>query len=171
MMKIKNFVLLFSICYYLGACTASSDDFNIVDFGAKPASDVVNTQAIQKAIDSAASRGGGKVTVPEGIYLTKAIRLKDNVELYLSEGAELKAPDQYTTNDGFIIADNVKNVKLTGKGTVNGNGKVRRLEVCDHVKYEPDSMHKYAVTHFWYEYEEGNRGAGRLFYGKTAQIY
>ncbi|MDI5788374.1 hypothetical protein PO124_07925 [Bacillus licheniformis] len=35
-----------------------------------------STEAIQKAIDQAHQAGGGRVTVPEGVFLSGALRLK-----------------------------------------------------------------------------------------------
>lgn len=52
---------------------------NITDFGAVADSTTLNTESIQKAIDVCAETGGGVVTVPQGIFLTGAINLRDHV--------------------------------------------------------------------------------------------
>ena len=79
-------------------CTITAEDlkkdkcFNICDFGAKPDGDPVsNTTAINKAIEAAAEAGGGEVVFPEGDFKTYTVRLKSNVNIYLSEGAILHA--------------------------------------------------------------------------------
>lgn len=65
--------------------------YDILTFGASI--DELNTEAIQQAIDAAASAGGGTVVVPAGEFLTGALFLKSNVELHLSAGAVLKFSD------------------------------------------------------------------------------
>ena len=49
-----------------------------------------NAQAINKAIEAAAEKGGGKVVVPAGTFVTGTIYLKSNVMLVLEQGAVLK---------------------------------------------------------------------------------
>ena len=56
--------------------------YNIADFGAR-VSDSYQTEAIQKAIDTCFLNGGGRVVIPEGIFLTGGLRLRSNVVLYL----------------------------------------------------------------------------------------
>ena len=41
------------------------------------------TEAIKKAIDECNKSGGGRVVIPKGEFLTGAIHLKSNVNLYL----------------------------------------------------------------------------------------
>lgn len=66
---------------------------SILDYGAVSGVKVVNTVAIQNAIDAVAEVDGGRVTVPTGLFLTGTVYLKDNVELHLEMGAVLKASD------------------------------------------------------------------------------
>ena len=106
-----------------------------------------NSKFIQKAIDDVSNSGGGKVIVPKGRFLTGTIFLKDNVELYLEEDSILQAGNdlslfsldknvgkenldipsyQNCDYDGkpklfFIYANHVKNIKITGKGAIDGN--------------------------------------------------
>ncbi|HEX6396212.1 MAG TPA: glycosyl hydrolase family 28-related protein, partial [Steroidobacteraceae bacterium] len=72
------------------APTFANRVFDITRFGAKPDGITLNTSAIADAIAECARAGGGRVLVPAGTFLTGAIRLKSNVELYVSEGATLK---------------------------------------------------------------------------------
>ncbi|MBQ2719496.1 MAG: right-handed parallel beta-helix repeat-containing protein [Clostridia bacterium] len=72
-------------------------DFLITDFGAT-VSDRVQTAAIQAAIDACFLAGGGRVVVPQGIFLTGGLRLRSHCELYLKAGAILRGvrdPEQY----------------------------------------------------------------------------
>ena len=63
-------------------------EVSILDFGAKEG--VLSTKAINDAINSVAEAGGGRVTVPTGNWLTGAIHLKSNVNLYFAEGAKVQ---------------------------------------------------------------------------------
>ncbi|HOK96974.1 MAG TPA: glycosyl hydrolase family 28-related protein, partial [Anaerohalosphaeraceae bacterium] len=65
--------------------TFPDKDFPITQFGAVGNGDRDCTEAFRKAIDACSSAGGGRVVVPKGIYLTGAIHLKSNVNLYLEK--------------------------------------------------------------------------------------
>ncbi len=54
---------------------------NVADFGAVGDGKTKNTQAIQKAIDTCWSAGGGTVTIRDGIFLSGTIRLKGKILL------------------------------------------------------------------------------------------
>jgi hypothetical protein len=115
-----------------------SQTFNIVSFGAIGDSTTINTAAIQKAIDSCSGSGGGRVLVPQGIFLTGTIKMKSNVELHIDSGGVLKGssnlndypqitPQLRTFTDEYvqrslIFAEGVRNISFTGEGIVNGNG-------------------------------------------------
>ena len=114
-------------------------NFNIREFGAKDGGVVKNTEAIHQAIDAASRAGGGMVIVPAGQWLTGAIHLESNVNLYLARGAELlfsQDPNDYLPAvfsrhedtecykySAFIYADHKTNIAITGEGTLNGQGK------------------------------------------------
>lgn len=95
----------------------------ITDFGAVADSTTLNTEAIQKAIDACTESGGGTVTVPTGIFLTGAINLKSNVELYLERGATLRGslriPEDYP-HRALIYAEGIENAGISGHGTIDG---------------------------------------------------
>src|SRR5947207_4749409 len=63
--------------------------FNVLDFGAVGDGTTDNTAAIAAAIDACHRRGGGRVLVPAGTYLTGAVYLKSHVDLHLDAGATL----------------------------------------------------------------------------------
>ena len=72
--------------------------FNIMDFGAVPNVAELQTDKIQAAIDKCFESGGGKIIVPEGMFICGGIRLRSNCTLYLKTGAILKGsrnPDDY----------------------------------------------------------------------------
>jgi len=76
-------------------------DYLITDFGARSC-DQLQTEAIQKALDTCFLNGGGTVIIPAGIFLTGGLRLRSNTTLYLQSGSILKGssdPEDYT---GYI---------------------------------------------------------------------
>ena len=109
-------------------------DFPIIKFGARPGQDA--TEAIRRAIRAAAEQRGGRVVIPEGVWLTGPIHLKSKVNLHVSRGATLKFstdPKQYlpavfTRWEGtecmnyspFIYAFEQTDIAITGEGTLDG---------------------------------------------------
>jgi polygalacturonase len=67
--------------------------FSIRDYGARGDGKVLDTNAINKAIDAAAAKGGGTVYFPAGTYLSFSIRLKSKITIHLDNGATLLAAD------------------------------------------------------------------------------
>ena len=66
-------------------------DFEITHFGAVGDGRADCTAAIRKAIDACTAAGGGRVVVPDGVFLTGAIHLKSNVNLHVSaKGRDLQ---------------------------------------------------------------------------------
>ena len=120
----------------------SGKDYVITKFGAKPdASAADNQKAIQKAIDKCSKKGGGRVIVPAGRFLTGAIHLKSHVDLHIEEGATLLfafEPELYpiveTAWEGldcfylspWIYAEGQTDIAITGKGVIDGNGRNER---------------------------------------------
>lgn len=116
--------------------TFPNKEYLVKDFGAKGDGKTDCTDAFKKAIAKCSCDGGGKVIVPEGKYLTGAIHLKSNVNLYISKGAELLfktdpssyLPVVYSRWEGvelmnyspLIYAYGQKNIAITGKGILNG---------------------------------------------------
>ena len=73
-------------------------NYLITDYGAFDSTEVLQTKAIQDAIDQCFLAGGGVVVIPSGTYLTGCIRLRSNVTLYLKSGAVLlgsRNPEDY----------------------------------------------------------------------------
>ena len=106
--------------------------------GASPSE---NRAAIQREIDAMSAAGGGRVTIPAGIWPTGSIELKNGVELHLAKGAVLKGSTEqadYNADDVFpenfhsvgeewsgghlVYAYRAKDIAITGEGTIDGNG-------------------------------------------------
>lgn len=116
-------------------------EVSIVDFGAVGDGHTLNTTAFAAAIDSLAAQGGGRVTVPEGVWYTGPIVLKDHIELHLEQNALIvfdNDPAHYplveTTFEGLntlrcqspLSARGAKDVAITGRGVIDGNGDAWR---------------------------------------------
>ena len=114
---------------------------NIRDFGAVNGGYVLNTQAFADAIAAVSKKGGGKVIIPPGIWLTGPIILKSNLELHAETGALIKFstdkslyPIIETSFEGLntwrcispIYGKNIENVAFTGNGVWDGSGEVWR---------------------------------------------
>ncbi len=63
--------------------------FSVINYGAKPNSDEVQTNAFQKALDDCFKSGGGEVVVPKGSYIIGDIRIRSNTVFHLLEDAIL----------------------------------------------------------------------------------
>lgn len=113
------------------------NQYPITDFGVVHDSLVLQTKAIQKAIDEASAKGGGVIIVPKGTFLTGALFFKPNTCLYLAQGAVLKGSENIedfpkipSRMEGqnldyfaaLINAYGVDNFAIFGQGTINGNG-------------------------------------------------
>ncbi|MFV0324452.1 MAG: glycoside hydrolase family 28 protein, partial [Bacteroides xylanisolvens] len=109
----------------------------IEDFGGIGDGTVLNTEAFAKAIAELSARGGGKLLVPAGVWLTGPIVLKSNINLHLQDRAIiLFSPnkDLYpiveTSFEGLdtrrcqspISGHNLENIAITGSGAIDGNG-------------------------------------------------
>lgn len=110
---------------------------NITDFGAVADGKTLNTEAINNAIKDVNSKGGGKVVIPAGLWLTGPIELKSNVNLYTEQNSLILFTDDFnaypileTSFEGLetrrcqspISAWNVENIAITGYGVFDGSG-------------------------------------------------
>jgi polygalacturonase len=125
------------------------------DYGAKGDGTTLNTAAIQKAIDTAAA-SGGTLTLKPGTYLTGSLFLKSNVTLEIPEGVTLigsQKPEDYpllptriagiemTWPAALINVRDQKDVTITGKGTIDGDGPIWWKSYWDlRAQYEPKGL-------------------------------
>lgn len=115
--KLINLIILLTI-----SIGAFSQQFNILDYGAKAQTGKINTTSIQKAIDACSLNGGGTVVVPTGTFVTGMIQLKSHVNLNLSNGAILQALAN-AEYESLVLLDGVEDASVTGCGTLFGNGE------------------------------------------------
>jgi polygalacturonase len=112
--------------------------YNIRDFGAVGDGATMDTQAIQKAIDTCSGAGGGTVLLPAGSYLSGTIYLKNQVTLHIDTGATLLGSTEvadYPLNtcefpsysDSYVgrallWGEGLHQVSISGNGTIDGQG-------------------------------------------------
>jgi len=120
-------------------------------FGALGDGKILDTAAINHAIETAANAGGGTVYFPAGQYLCHSIHLKSDVALYLDQGAVIIAADALPEgqpggyddpepeqaweayqdfghnhwHNSLIWGEGLSNVSILGPGRIWGRGLVR----------------------------------------------
>jgi polygalacturonase len=124
--------------------------YDVRAFGAKGDGKTLDTASINKAIERAASEGGGTVHFPAGTYLSFSIRLKSNITLYLDQGStilaadpaehkgqgyDLPEPNEWDMYQDFghshwqnslIWGIGLENVSILGPGLIHGKGLTKR---------------------------------------------
>lgn len=112
---------------------------NIINFGALGNGLKLNTEAFNKAIDACVALGGGRIIVPEGVWLTGPIQFKSNIDFHLEKGALIifsKDHNDYPiiqnpVNKSFMVASpiygfSLENIAITGDGIIDGSGETWR---------------------------------------------
>ncbi|XAE55393.1 glycoside hydrolase family 28 protein [Termitidicoccus mucosus] len=149
----------------VGARTAPVSENSVIvnTFGAANNGRTLATAAIQKAIDTCAAAGGGTVVFEAGTYLTGALFLKSNIHLRVDAGVTLLAvqdesayPSRRTRIAGIemnwpsalINVYGERNVKISGKGIIDGNGEIwwNKFKTMRHDEYEPRGL-RWAVDY------------------------
>jgi polygalacturonase len=118
--------------------TFPAKDFIVTSYGAVGDGKFDCTDAIAKTISACAESGGGRVVVPEGVFLTGAIHLKSNVNLHVTKNAVVRfstdpkkyLPLVFTRWEGvevmnyspLIYAFEQENIAVTGEGILDGQG-------------------------------------------------
>jgi polygalacturonase len=111
--------------------------YTITDFGVIQDSTIVQTNAIQKVIDLAASKGGGVIVIPKGVFLSGALFFKPKTHLHVAANGVLKGSDEIVDYPimpsrmegqnldyfpALVNAYGLDGFSISGKGTINGNG-------------------------------------------------
>ncbi|TDN37208.1 glycoside hydrolase [Hymenobacter sp. UV11] len=111
--------------------------FNVRSFGAVGDGRTDDAPALQRALDTCAAAGGGRVLVPAGgTFVAGPFALRSHVELCVESGAILRASpdlsrytqsafaaDNYGEGSRWISAYNLEQVTLCGGGTIDGNSQ------------------------------------------------
>jgi hypothetical protein len=121
----------------------------ITTYGAKADGRTNNAAIIQKLIDKASSGGGGKVIIPAGNFMTGSLILKSRVTLQIDLGGVLLGSPftkDYLKLEGrnaLLMADNQKNISITGEGIIDGQGQELMLDVFQKLRsgeFKTDSL-------------------------------
>ena len=173
------------------------DSFSITRFGAKADGLTLNTAAINAAIEACSKKGGGVVVVPEGLWLTGPIVLKNNVNLHLKKNALLQFTGDFNQyplvkgnweglpqmrNQSPLSANNATNIAITGYGVIDGSGNAWRMVKKDKLN---ETQWKKLVSSggvlsedkkTWYPSEKSLKGSklknpGEITADKTADFY
>ena len=117
-----------------------SRSVSLADFG-KGDGVALNTDAFDAAFAALAAKGGGKLIVPPGIWLTGPIHLRSHTELHLERGALIKFSGDFKLYPLTVIdmkgekeVDSVspisgidlEDVAITGPGIIDGDGDAWR---------------------------------------------
>jgi polygalacturonase len=115
--------------------------FLVTDYGAVNDGVTLNTDFINRAIRECSESGGGKVIIPEGVWITGPIQLMSHVNLYIDKGAVVMFSRNFndypyvsTYFEGkrdframpLLFGDSVENIAITGKGIFDGSGDAWR---------------------------------------------
>ncbi|GAO30162.1 glycoside hydrolase family 28 protein [Geofilum rubicundum] len=128
----------------------AANTVSLPDVGGVADGRTLNTEAIAKGIEMLTEKGGGRLIIPAGLWITGPIVLKSNINLHLEDGALLRFSDDFdlypiveSTFEGVmtwrcqspISGRDLVNVAITGKGTIDGNGQawrpVKRFKMTD----------------------------------------
>ena len=141
--KLKKLLSVISFLLVSSAISSSIlgstiNNYNVINYGAVGNGKILDTKAIQSAIDKCSQNGGGTVYFPAGKYLSGTIYMKDNVNLNISIGAillgsvdvndfPLNKCDFPSYSDNYvgralIWGEGLKNISISGMGTIDGQG-------------------------------------------------
>lgn len=117
----------------------SAAEFPVAKYGAKGDGKSADTVAIQKTIDAAAKKPGNTVVFKPGVYITGSLFLKSGITFRVDEGVEIRgiqdqsaypimpsriAGIEMSWPAALINVYEQSNVKISGKGTIDGDGKI-----------------------------------------------
>lgn len=126
-----------------------SEFYSVRNYGAKGDGVTLDTNAINKTIETAAKNGGGTVFFPAGTYLSFSIHLASNITIYLDSSATILAADpavhkgrydNFEPNEFDMYQDfghshwknslmwgiGIENFAIVGQGKIDGKGLTRR---------------------------------------------
>ncbi len=140
-MKQRNTLTLLAILALLSVETVVCGQtdkprmFNIETYGAIGDGVTLNTEAIQKTIDTCHAAGGGTVLFPAGDFVSGTIHLKSDITISFDYGASLLGsqnqkdypienlrPAREGNSECFLYAEDASNIRFEGLGVIDGRG-------------------------------------------------
>ncbi len=132
------------------SASPNAGSYDVRAFGAAGDGKTIDSSAINRAIEAAASAGGGTVHFPAGSYLCYSIRLNSNVALCLDQNAVIIAADPTSPGSGgydlaepntawdayqdyghnhwhnsLLWGEGLENISIVGPGLIWGRGLSR----------------------------------------------
>lgn len=113
----------------------------LTNFGAIGDGKFFNTAAFEQALAALAEKGGGKLEVPPGLWLTGPIRLRSHINLHLQPGALIQFSGEFKLYPLTVInlkgekemdstspisGQDLEDVAITGSGIIDGGGDAWR---------------------------------------------
>jgi polygalacturonase len=152
-----------AILHRIQAPTFPAREFRVVDFGATGDGKTDSQAAFAKAIEACSTAGGGHVVVPSGVFFCDGpIHLKSNVDLHLADGATIRfgvdparyLPAVLTRFEGTMLMGHspriygrgATNIAITGRGTIDGNGRATIDFMKDRPKGSAGELRKMGAT-------------------------
>lgn len=125
--------------FLITSIACGQNTINILEFGGNNNGTTDNTTIIEHAIEKVAKQGGGTIYFPAGNYLSGPIKLESNIVIHIEAGATILFSDDFnqylpfveTRWEGVVMksfcplfyAYDKKNITITGRGTIDGQGK------------------------------------------------
>jgi polygalacturonase len=118
-----------------------ANTISLADCGGVGDGKFLNTAAFEKAFAALAEKGGGKIIVPAGIWLTGPIHFRSHTELHLERGAMIQFSRDYqlyplavidvkgekeVDSISPIFGQNLEDIAITGFGVMDGGGDAWR---------------------------------------------
>jgi len=130
---------------------------NIMSYGVDNTGKLLNRTQIQKAFDDHAD-GGKIIYFPPGIYKTGMLHMRSKQSLYLAPGATLLGSSNFAdydqiagegfSNEHYVLGSwNARNIKVYGRGIVNGNGSALRLQDPSGSKFKTHNIQFMGTNH------------------------
>jgi polygalacturonase len=127
----KHFLKLIAFVLLSLGLPLCAKTFNVRDYGAVGDGKTFDTAAIQKTVKAASAARGGTVLIPAGHFLTGPFTLASDINFHLDAKAVLlidndmsRYPIVNKRYQDAITVDGARNLKITGKGTIDGQGEV-----------------------------------------------
>jgi len=132
-------LLVSGLVWLLTLKAATSASFSVRDYGALGDGQTLDTAALQKAVDTCAAAGGGRVSLPPGNYLSGTVELRSHMTLFLEAGARLVGTTNLSEyhqptppadlpearwgkwHRALLLGDGVEDVTVAGDGVIDGN--------------------------------------------------
>ena len=126
------------------------DVINIAKYNVDTTGNTVETNRIQQVLDE--YDGMGKIIYfPPGIYKSGMLHVRNNQSLYLAPGAVIlgssdygdyaRIADEGSGNEKYLIGSwKSNNIKVFGRGIVNGNGTALRLQDPSGAKFKTHNI-------------------------------